>query len=163
MALSTEQKWALGIGLGTLAFFGAVALAGSGARNKEPTAWEPEDEDDVLGDLLPPGRSLELDVLEMLDGEHPRRDVLDNATFCTEGGTRLRPDAVVLEDDEVVAVHEAKDVAELRSSHVLQAFGYDMALEPREGTTVDVGAQTQVPQHVADLADALGILLQRLV
>ncbi len=149
MALTNEEKW----GLGLLAAGALLGLASLGDYDEE------DDEDDLY---LPPGRSHELDVLEAMDRRYPQREVLDNPVYDLEDGSSIRPDVVVLDDDdEALEVREAKDVAVLRASHVFQASFYDAVLEPRHGTTVDVAADTFIPDGVAQLAEELGILLKR--
>lgn len=160
MALTTGQKWGLGLFFGTLLL---SALGGDEEGGSSP--WDDEDDDELEGGVLShTGRALELEVLAAMDRQHPRREVLDNPIYELADGSRIRPDVVVVgRGGRAVEVREAKDVAVLRSRHVRQAAAYDSALGPRRGTTVDIAARTEVPDDVAELAGTLGIALVRRV
>jgi hypothetical protein len=152
MALSTGEKWVLGL-LGVAAVLG---LAGAGLSAS--TFGRDEDFDDDDEDELPPGRSLELAVLDELYERYGSRRVLDNPTLPASDGGLMRPDGVAIDKrGNVLEVREAKDVAELRREHVYQAAFYDQQLEPKHGTTLDVHERAFIDDDVSDLADGLGI------
>jgi len=158
MALTNDAK----VGLGLLLAMGALlGLAGLGI-NEDDEDDEEDDFDDFDDFWLPAGRGHELEVLAVMERRYPRREILDNPVYAVSNGSSIRPDVVVLdEDDEPLEVREAKDVALLRPSHVFQASHYDAVLQPRNGTTLDVAADTIIPDNVAELAAALGIFLKR--
>lgn len=155
MGLSTKEKWGLGL-LGAAVVIGLVtAFSDDGPPRR--LSWD-EDE----GDALPPGRELELAVHHAMEREYPEAWVLDNPTLTRRDGSRMRPDVVVVDDeDQVLEVREAKDVAELRTRHVEQASGYDMEIVPEHGTTIDIAPDTHVPERVALLAEIRDIALER--
>lgn len=156
MALSEGEKKILW-GLGFLAVFGAGLSALGADDDDDHEAFD----DEVEG--LRPGRALELSSLGTMDWKYGEENVLDNPTVRNADGTWMRPDVVVTDDDDdIVEVREAKDVAELTEFHVLQAARYDQALGPRKGTTIDVAEDTYVPREVRLFASALDIAINRL-
>lgn len=154
MALTEQQRnFLLGVGALGLLVVGAAALNRVAEENSEL------DELDTEG--YRPGRLLELASLGAMDWKHGANNVLDNPSFTTFYGTKLCPDVVVMDDDGVVEVREAKDVAELRTTHVLQAALYDAELVPRKGTTLDIAEDTFVPRDVRRLARSMDIGIKR--
>lgn len=110
---------------------------------------------------LPPGRGLECDVLDGMEEEYAGSVILDNPEYLDEESF-FCPDVVVETQHGVpLAVREAKDVAVLTPAHVLQAAHYDNELEPRDGTTLDIDGDTYVPDVVAELAETMGIDIER--
>lgn len=159
MALTAGEKLFLG-GLGVLF---AALLAGAASGSGRDVDLDDYDDDDDDDDELPPGRAFELSLLEAHVECYGERHVLDQATVTADDGSTMRPDAIILNrrGTGVVEVREAKDVRELRTAHILQAVRYDEALRPRDGTTIDIAEDTDVPREVRRLARLLDIGIER--
>ena len=154
MALTDQQRNVLW-GLGTL------GLLAAGAAFLRRADDDDEFDDDLDFNALRPGRHLELMSLVGMDRKYGEDSVHDNLTLTASDGTKIRPDVVVADEEDVIEVREAKDVMELRESHVWQAARYDAELVPRKGTTLDIADDTVVPRDVRRLARSVDIAIKR--
>lgn len=161
-----------GVWLGLVALVIGTAAIGALSTSLNRTGRRTDFDDDDLDDEwngdydgeageLPPGRELELEVLEEAEDNYPLSyDVLDNPRLRSPNGSIQRPDTLVVDENkDPVAIYEAKDVAVLRSQHVFQVANYDQTWWPRDGSKLRVRDRTYIPDEVRQLAEALDIEL----
>lgn len=147
----------------------AVVAAGCLLASLADSDGSDDDDDDSAESLeailarlsMPPGKAHEQEVGDLLETANPGATVLRNPSYRRADGSLRKPDIVILHPNKMIEVQECKDVAELRTRHVLQTLEYHSDIADRSG--IVVSERTVVSDRVAQLAELVDISITRKV